>query len=189
MKILDWNVCSFNRNQSRTVTQALNFKADIICLQEVVPQSLQLLKQAHEYNVAETLDSDSKNGGCYLVILSRFKILNVGIFTYYTHPVRSLASVLIGTHTKEQEKHDALYVDLQVNESVLRVYNIHISWPVTPSIRVAQFTNFTNIVKEQPHTKIICGDLNVFGSLKIYNLFAFIPFNYKVSDLFFDERN
>jgi hypothetical protein len=96
--------------------------------------------------------------------------------------------VKINIETKESEKHDALYIDLEINGRIVRVYNLHISWPVSPSIRKLQFTNFLNIIKTHPYSKIICGDLNVFGGLKLYTLLAFFPFGYSKRDIFFNER-
>jgi mRNA deadenylase 3'-5' endonuclease subunit Ccr4 len=188
MKVLDWNVCAFSKKQGLSIDQALKFNADLLCLQEVTKDSLKILKSTPGYSLAETKDNESKKGGSYPVILTKMRILNSGKFSYYDKTTTSPAAKIISSYTKESEKHDALYIDLEINGRIVRVYNLHISWPVSPSIRKLQFTNFLNIIKTHPYSKIICGDLNVFGGLKLYTLLAFFPFGYSKRDIFFNER-
>jgi endonuclease/exonuclease/phosphatase family metal-dependent hydrolase len=188
MKILDWNVCAFSKKQHISISKALDFNADIICLQEVTETSLGTLSKVPNYYLVETKDNESKKGGSHLVILSKYKVLDSGLVRYYDKPIKSLATRIISKRTKESEKHLALFADLVSNNQTVRVYNLHISWPVGPSVRIEQFTRFLDTIKHQSHTKIICGDLNVFGSLWFYNLLTFVPFGYKFSDLFLAER-
>lgn len=188
MKILNWNVCAFSKKQHQTIAKAVDFNADIICLQEVTVNSLEILNKNPDYHLVEAKDNDSKKGGSHLVILSKYKVLNHGVMQYYDQKSKSPAARLISKRTKESEKHIALFADLNINNKTVRIYNLHISWPVGPRIRIEQFSNFISTIKDHQHTKIICGDFNVFGSLKLYNLLAFIPFGYKTHDLFLNER-
>ena len=74
-KLLQWNVCSFNKNQMSTIHSALSFDADIMMLQEVTPQSLEFLKTVKKYEIFYTAEKMGKKPGYYLVTLSKSKYI------------------------------------------------------------------------------------------------------------------
>lgn len=188
MKILDWNTCSFCRNQHKVIKKALSYNADIISLQEVQPASLEILKKASNYKLAFTYDTYKEGGGCHLVTLSKFPIIESGEIGYEGGDFNSPLDRLIKWYTEEEERHVALYTDIDLNGKNVRIYNIHLSWPVTPSVRFTQFQSFIENIRDYEGEKVIMGDLNVFGSLTYYNLLVCLLFGYKRSDIRFDER-
>lgn len=188
MKILDWNTCSFCRNQHKVIEKALSYDADIVSLQEVQLASLEILKKDHTYSISFTNDTYKEEGGCYLVTLSKSPIIGSGEISYDGGNFNSPLDRLIKWYTKEEERNVALYTDIDLNGEKLRIYNIHLTWPVTPSIRVTQFESFIENIGNYNGARMIMGDLNVFGSLTYYNLLVGLLFGYKRSDIRFDER-
>lgn len=185
-KLLQWNVCSFNKNQMSTIHSALSLDADITMLQEVTPQSLEFLKTVKKYEIFYTAEKMGKKPGYYLVTLSKSKYIKKEIITYYSKPIKSIVSNFLRWHAKETEVHEALLFSIYINNQLIHFCNVHLSWPVSPRVRIEQLTNLYEQLNLE--NTIISGDLNTFGGLFYYNFLTALFFGYKPKDIFINER-
>lgn len=108
IKVLSYNVRQFNRFnwiKSPNIKQQIcdfinNQNADVVCLQEYVPS-----KSAH-INLKYKYTKQRGNNG--IVIFSKYKILKTGSLNY------------------KKTNNNTIYVDLQVDDRIIRVYSSHL---------------------------------------------------------------
>ncbi len=188
MRLINWNISAFNKNIRRALDNILSHCPDILCIQELPQNGLDCLKMFSNYNLAYLLDIEvnraSKN--VFLVILTRHKIVDTGIYEYcqdkISSPFIQCSRKIFGR--KKQTK--SLYADIETADGIKRVHNLHLSWPVGPETRIRQFSHFLDVAKPNK-SHLIFGDLNVFGKTR-NNILACIPFGYNLKEFFVDEK-
>jgi endonuclease/exonuclease/phosphatase family metal-dependent hydrolase len=208
MKICSWNVYFYNTNPDEVLEFVKNNDFDIWCLQEVSEDLLDQLKRL-SHDLVFTTDHTRVDGefseDCYLVILTKHKIINSHSFMVsesWQQPFRTKAFVKLMKRFNWVEKilnHHAIYADTKLtgqNETV-RVFSTHLRHNGS-SERIKELSVISGFFSEE-HSNILCGDFNtVYNSW--LNMFNYImgspvqeamPWNSetKIMERFFKDLN
>lgn len=186
MKLLNWNVYYRNKEPRRVVQFIDSINADIICLQEVPAKLKDELVRGRNYIVKECVDYYRSGADTFLLILTKKQPLQAGVYTYFHKPTKSLLHSYWHFLFELEQNHQSLYVDIEINQKVLRFHNVHLTWDTTPSVRIEQLQSFFSFRNQFPQS-VIMGDLNTFSN-KFIGVLAAIPLSYKFEDISIDER-
>lgn len=180
MKIYSWNTYWHNKTLDKALRFIQETDADIICLQEVVPEFLERLRSL-PYHVASSVHMgrhflDGSNEAAYNVILSRYPIL---ASTRVTLPdsgapfrtrllVRLMRPFGWGLIANER---GFLYADIAAPGGTVRVFCVHLSLS-GPSQRRLELEVVRQNLPVGLHA-LICGDFNIIDQplLKLFNWF------------------
>jgi len=184
MRLINWNISIHNWNIEKALKNILSHTPDILCIQELPERGIDYLKKIPGYELVYCFDNktDKISRTAFLAILTRYKILTTGTYDYGQYALTPLMEKLFGG---KQGK--SLYVDVDINGKVRRIHTLHLTWPVRPGIRIAEFSRFLDVAKPG-NTELVCGDLNTFGKFK-NNFLAYFLFGYNRQDLFTNEKN
>jgi endonuclease/exonuclease/phosphatase family metal-dependent hydrolase len=190
MKLISWNLWAENKNQSPSVDKLISeHDPDIICLQEVTVDCLKYLKQLPDFEIIVAQDFNSfkkKTKKEYkLVILSKYQILNKDRENSFSvaHLTRRSVWDLIN---KWQESLEFQYADVEYNEKLHRIFNIHLEVAAGPKLRYNQL--LATLKKfDKNAVNIICGDLNVYATFWL-NLVIGWAMGYRPTEIFTNER-
>lgn len=188
MRLINWNICAFNKDIKKAIDSILSYNPDILCIQELQQGGLDYLKKFSDYNIIYSLDTEvrRKSKNTFLVILTKYKIINNGNYKYYQDKISSPFIICSKEIFGREKKHKSLYADIETTSEIKRIHNLHLSWPVGPEIRRKQFLHFLDAAKPNK-SHLIFGDLNNFGKT-INNVLAFIPFSYSLNEILVNEK-
>lgn len=188
MKLLNWNICTWKMGQLDRLGKIYELDPDVFCLQELTKESLDYLVRDGKYSIYSTEDSIHKGGlNHYIAVGSKFPITNTGKVQYDTYDLFSPFKYLFIKLANHIEKHDAIYIDITVNDKAVRLYCLHLTLATSPSTRIKQFSTLADSLSTNKFN-IICGDFNIMGEFLSINFLLLIPFFYKLKDLFLNER-
>lgn len=186
LKLLNWNVYYRNSHLEDVLDFIQSTDADLICLQEVSSKLNKKINQETRYFVRECVDYYKRGEDTYLMILSKTKPIQSGTYTYFDGNIHSLLhtywKILFGLEQNNQ----SIYIDLEINNKLIRIHNTHLTWDTTPSVRIMQIKRFFNFVNQGPKA-FVMADLNTFSN-RLIGLLSAIPLSYKLEDLSINER-
>ncbi len=168
MRIITWNVRYDNKRTIEAVQSALEYKPDLLCLQEVPQQTLAWLRELQGYYVNASYDfthlrNPNKNG--YICTVTRVKPYDVSEVVYDKNTYSSLLSrVLYFMITHKIERHTALIIDINTPKGKLQIVNTRLSCAVGTSDRLLEFETMKQHIHYQEIPTIFCGDFNVVDS-------------------------
>ena len=181
IRILTWNVWCENTNTREIVDFLIGENFDVICLQEVPSQMLEELAPIKSYTLIQARDAIQRSGfkmyPNYLVILVKetMVIARTASFKFkkrrrgnFLARVFGLDRTLLAWVLGWKEGIEYQHVDIRVSDrssdsynSILRIFNVHLSSAVGPRTRRRQFLEvLDNFDKDK--LNVFCGDLNVF---------------------------
>jgi endonuclease/exonuclease/phosphatase family metal-dependent hydrolase len=182
MKIYSWNILRSNRKLPEVYEFIENLDFDVLCLQEVTQEMLETLSKM-KFHVAHGVDryaevvhifKKNKKEVNYVVILSKYKILNTGKVEFPTllSTFRSRTfSYLMGLVRKWEVVTNlgSIYIDIEVENKIIRIFSVHLAlW--NPKTREKEFNQLLKHLPEKGSV-VMAGDLNIleFGPIKILN--------------------
>ncbi|OGG62889.1 hypothetical protein A3I46_01695 [Candidatus Kaiserbacteria bacterium RIFCSPLOWO2_02_FULL_54_13] len=167
MKIYSWNMLYRNRELDRALAFITQSDFDIFCLQEVPEEFLKRL-QVLPCSIVSRVDTEkllsSAMVSMFNVVLSRHPIRAQGeipfpdywpLLPWYTRLfVRFMPSQLFS----KIRNRGGLYADITVNETSLRVFNLHLIL-AQPAWRLKEFET-AMAERDASRPTIVCGDFN-----------------------------
>lgn len=181
IRVLTWNVWYENTNTREIVDFLIGENFDVICLQEVPSQMLEELAKIKSYTLIQARDAIQRSGfkmyPNYLVILVKetMVIARTASFKFkkrrrgnFFARLFGLERTLLAWFLGWKEGIEYQHVDIRVTDrpsdsynSILRIFNAHLSSAVGPRTRRRQFSEVLDNFDENK-LNIFCGDLNVF---------------------------
>lgn len=182
MKILSWNIYKNNQTLDAATAFLAGTACDVVCLQEV--PAAELIRFASLMPYMEVADERMvfKGSGrvdhLKLVILSRFPIVGTGKEAH--------APLTKPSHRYETFHLEYQWVDVMVEEEVIRVYNTHFMCVTGPARRLSQLQEVLESLGV-PERSIICGDFNTLGTV-VFSLVLARVFRFSFQEVFINER-
>lgn len=190
MKILSWNICSDNKQQSQKLKQLLEkYDPDVVCLQEVNLECSDSIKEYHDYHIIQAIDYYSlkkkEKAEHRLVLLSKLPILNKDTENKFS--ISDLTKISLWERiNKWQESFEFQYAELAYQGQNIKIFNVHFEVGAGPYIRFKQFLKTTEKFNDNGHN-VICGDFNIYG--KWYkNIIIGWAMGFSFKEMFIDER-
>lgn len=177
MKIYSWNLYIFNKEPESAVRFIETLDFDVLCLQEVTPRMLVLLKQL-PYHIVYHVDivRAVPKGAAYrdyVVILSKHEFKGHHTFQFPDFPfpryVRFLIRLLSRVRMEWVNERGGIYADVLIGKRLVRVFSVHLTlWG--PKNRASEFALVASLV-DPAIPAVITGDFNVieYGPLKLLN--------------------
>jgi endonuclease/exonuclease/phosphatase family metal-dependent hydrolase len=185
MKILSWNIYKHNKSVEKALSFLGESKADIICLQEFPPEELEKLEAlGFHLTLGEEVivysNGSKKTDRLHMVIASRLPVEGNGIIKHH--------EAYVDKKTKRYESFsvDTLYVDVEMENRKVRIFNVHLKCVAGPYYRLNQFQHITDHIAPD-RENIICGDFNTFG-YPVLNLFLWRYFGYQRGEVLTTEK-
>jgi endonuclease/exonuclease/phosphatase family metal-dependent hydrolase len=169
-----WRYYDFENRFENTITEISRLQPDVIFLQEVqIDETLspfsqvELLKEklnAYKYSIHSNIYPKTSQRGVNLeipvqhgmAVLSKYPIINS--FEYY-----------LKQSEKEKELRSNLCFDINLNEQIIKLANIHFGNKEEWAKK--QIQQFTNYLKNRNETRIMAGDFNMYGLENYKNLY------------------
>lgn len=184
IKILDWNVYNRNRGYLKITELIKNSNADIICLQEASESLIDILRKLQSYSIFTAMDFYEDGSLYYLATLIKSNLIANS----------NLIQLGINKNTSKQGKKynwiegiEAQFIDITIDKTTLRVYNIHLSAGCSPEIRKMEMHKCFQTINKGI-TNVLCGDFNTSAN-PAYNIFMGRLFNFSIRDYFTNEGN
>lgn len=167
---------------------------DIICLQEVTPQTVEFIKLLSNYYCSRCVDfarplnnSSNIKQEIYLVILSKFQIQNsfFGLNAPY-NPNSLLAKFKGINQPREFQYVDIIDSNNKYSNNKFRIFNLHLEMATGSKRRLQEFGNIL-AHKNIDSTNLFCGDFNIF-SRPMLNFLIGWGLGLSAKEYFMDER-
>lgn len=193
MIIYSWNMLYRNKELDRAFNFIAESDFDIFCLQEVPEEFLARLKTLPCHLDVRSDVERLFTGGVvhnFLVILSKFPIVGRGEIPYSDYwPIllfrtRLFVKLLKPFHFSKITNRGGLFVDVQIQNKVMRIFNIHLIL-AQPAWRLREF-EMAMFRRVQGQPTIVCGDFNVLEARRVTSLNWM--FGGKISDALFHTR-
>lgn len=188
LTIISANISRKNPLGKRALSILHRKRPHILCLQEVLQQRLDILKNLG-YQVGKTIDHQhisGKTGFIATAVQDKGSVISFNRVRYYDEHINSFwDKFAFQKISRLKEWHEALVLKFRHKGKLYRVVNVHLSMACGPQTRIAQLEALLRRCADGK--TIFCGDLNIVNDM-LFKLGAGWACGYRLRDYFFDER-
>lgn len=194
MKIITFNIKSSNKHIKEDLKTLHSLNADVYCIQEFPKESYNLLEKLFKkYFISKcreyflTNSTTKKSLRQLNIILSRYEFQKENTILHIPmEKISFLYKITLKTNFSIIESH---YVDIIIENTPLRIVNLHLECFTSPKFRIQQFNHiYKSALKDMNHDNILfVGDFNIFAK-PIYNWILAPFFGFSFKDLWTNEH-
>lgn len=189
MRIITWNVRAANKRIMKLVAQALSFKPDILCLQEVPELRLAEINKLG-YHVVHSQDFKGKRKqtkNTYTCILTKHRPISQKIAILHRTTHRSLMTRIMYSFIRGiTENHNASIISIRYKDHIFQVASTRLSCAISMGDRLASLVSLANEL-DSTVPAIVCGDFNIMDS-KLLNVLSGWTRGFTLKGYFLNER-
>ena len=188
MTIVSWNLKIDNIDQIKSLSEVLALNPDVICLQEATQETIATIRtEWRDWDIFECLDCHrSLRSGviqtAFLCILTKHDIEAHESYKIHCDPVKSLLARRLGI----KEAREFQFIDVKVNNTKYRIFNVHLEVASGSIRRQAEFAEVLSNFDEA-RANLVCGDFNIF-TRPILNLITGWAFGFSLREYLVNER-